>query len=152
MVADSGATLNFHGFLEALFCSEMSSSRMLNSSQLLPMFHCNSRCSEDSFIALCSNKSPLYIMAFLYTVQGFGFSERCGGGLHACRMWNRVTVYLLTGVSRQRRDLILKGRMPSEDSERLDEPLADGRLTLNGLLNLKGRNQCRAVVCTVRNI
>ena len=49
---------------------------MLNSSQLLPIFRCNSRCSEDSFIALCSNKSPLYIMAFLCTVQDFGFLER----------------------------------------------------------------------------
>jgi hypothetical protein len=57
-------------------------------------------------------------MAFLCTVQDFWFLERRGGGLRACRIWNRVTGHLLTGVSRQRRDLILKGRMSSEDTER----------------------------------
>jgi hypothetical protein len=53
-------------------------------------------------------------MVFSCTVQDFGFLERCG----ACRIWNRVTRYLLTGVSRQRGDLILKDRMSSEDIER----------------------------------
>jgi hypothetical protein len=91
-------------------------------------------------------------VAFLFTAQDFGFSERCGAGLHACWIWNRVTGYLLTGVSRQRGVLILKGRMSSEDIERLEEPVADGRLTLSGLLKLIGRNQYCAVVCTVRNI
>ena len=91
-------------------------------------------------------------MEFLCTVQDFGFLERCCGGLRACRIWSRVIGYLLTGVSRQRGYLILKGRMSIADTERLEEPLADVRLTLNGLLKLIGKNQYRAVVYTVRNI
>jgi hypothetical protein len=64
----------------------------------------------------------------------------------------RRWVFLLTRVSRQRGDIIQKVRMSSEDTDRLEEAVADGRLTLIGLLKLRGRNECHAVVYTARNI